>query len=115
MKWKFARHKLVDGILLKRNFHCHLWKQCSQTDAIRYKYFHKTTSPREKIAMPLHSMTFEHPSKQGRLNGVSKIFPYLFELNKYTLITSIHFMIDDVEASQSFQPNGSKMFGVPYC
>jgi hypothetical protein len=65
--------------------------------------------------MPLHSVTIEHPSKQGKLNGVGKIFPDLFDLNKYTHITTIHFMIDDVEASQYFQPNGSKMFGVPYC
>ena len=36
-------------------------------------------------------------------------------MHKYTLITTIHFMIDDVEASQLFQPNGSKMFGIPYC
>jgi hypothetical protein len=64
--------------------------------------------------MPLHSVKSEHLSKQGKLNGVGKIFPYLFDLNKYTLITTIPFMIDDVETSQSFQPNGSNMFGVPY-
>ena len=39
----------------------------------------------------------------------------MFNLYKYTLITTIHFMIDDVEASQCFQPNGSKMFWVLYC
>ena len=65
--------------------------------------------------MPLHSMTIEHPFKSGKLNGVGKIFLDLFNLYKYTLITTIHFVIDDVEASQSFQPNGSKMFGVSYC
>ena len=59
-------------------------------------------------------MTIGHPSKQGKLNGIDNIFPNLFYLNKYTLITTIHFMIDDVEASQSFEPNGSKIFGVPY-
>ena len=64
--------------------------------------------------MSPHSVTIEHLSKQEKLNGVGKIFPNLFDLNTYTLITTIHFMIDDVEASQSFQPNGSKMFGVPY-
>ena len=42
---------------------------------------------------------FEHPSKSGKLIGVSKIFPDLVDLNKYTLITIIHFMIDDVKAS----------------
>jgi hypothetical protein len=64
--------------------------------------------------MPLHSLTIEHPSKSGKLNGVGNIFLDLFNIYKYTLIITIHFMIDDVEASQSFQPNGSKMFGVPY-
>ena len=54
-------------------------------------------------------------SKSGKLNGVGKIFLDLFDMSKYPLITTIHFIIDDVEASQSFQPNGSKMFGVPYC
>ena len=65
--------------------------------------------------MPLHSVKIEHPSKQRKLNGVGKIFLDLFDLNKYTLITIIHFIIDDVEASQYFQTNGSKMFGIPYC
>ena len=60
-------------------------------------------------------MTIGHPSKQGKLNGVDIIFPNLFYLNKYTLITTINFMIDDVKASQYFQTNGSKMIGVPYC
>ena len=62
--------------------------------------------------MPLHFVKIEHLSKQGKLNGVGKIFPYLFDLNKYTLITIIHLMIDDVQASQYFQTNGSKMIGV---
>ena len=65
--------------------------------------------------MPPHSVTIEHLSKSGKLNGVGKIFPDLFDLNKYILITTIHFMVDDVEANQSFQTNGSKKFGVPYC
>ena len=64
--------------------------------------------------MPPHSVTIKHPSKLGKLNGVGKIFPNLFDLNKYTLITTIHFMVDDVEASQSFQTNGFKKCGVPY-
>lgn len=101
--------------MLRRNFDSHLWKQCIQVDIIRYRGFHKTTSPSEKDAIPLHSVTVEHPSKQGKLNGFGKIFPNLFNMYKYTLITTIHFMIDDVEASQSFQPIGSKMFGAPYC
>ena len=49
--------------------------------------------------MPLHSVTIEHPSKQGELNRFGKIFPDLFDLHKYTLITTIHFMVDDVKAS----------------
>ena len=65
--------------------------------------------------MPSHVVTIKRLLKSGKLNGVGKIFLDLFDMYKYTLITSIHFMIDDVEASQSFQPNGSKMFGVPYC
>ena len=65
--------------------------------------------------MPLHSMTIEHPSKSGKLNGVGKIFLDLFDLAKYPLITTIHFMVDDVETSQSFQFNAFKKFGVPYC
>ena len=60
-------------------------------------------------------MTIEHPSKSAKLNGVSKIFLDLFNLSKYPLITTIHFMIDDVEDSQYFKPNGFKKFGVPYC
>ena len=111
VKLKSTRYQLDDDILLKRNFNSHLWKQCIQVDAIRYKYFHKAKIPREKYVMPPHCVTIEHPSKQGKLNGVGKIFPNLFNLNKYTLIT----MIDDVKASQYLQPNGSKMFGVPYC
>ena len=92
-----------------------MWKQCTQANSIRHIAFHKNKSPREKIAMALYSVTIEHSSKQGKLNGVGKIFPYLFDLNKYTLITAIHFIVDDVEASQSFQTNGCKKFGVPYC
>ena len=49
--------------------------------------------------MPVHSMTIKHLSKQGKLNGVGKIFLDLIDLHKYTLITAIHFMVDDVEAS----------------
>ena len=65
--------------------------------------------------MPPHSVTIKHPSKSRKLNGVGQIFLDLFDLSKYPLITNIHFIIDDVEASQSFQTNGFKMFGVPYC
>ena len=65
--------------------------------------------------MPLKSMTIEHPSKSRKLNGVGKIFQDLFDLHNYTLIITIHFMIDDAEASQYFQSNIFKKFGVPYC
>ena len=65
--------------------------------------------------MPPHSMTIKHLSKSGKLNGVGKIFLDLFDLNKYTLITTIHFMIYDVESSRYYQTNGFKKFGVPYC
>ena len=44
-------------------------------------------------------MTIKHPSKSGKLKGVGKIFLDLFDMNKYTLITTIHSRIDDVEAS----------------
>ena len=65
--------------------------------------------------MPLHSMKIEHPSEQGKLNGIGRIFLDLFDLHKYTLITTIHFMVDDVETSRSFQTNGFKKCRVPYC
>ena len=65
--------------------------------------------------MPLHSMSFEHPSKLGKLNGVGNIFLDMFDLHKHTLITTIHFMVEDVEASQSLQSTVFKKFGVPYC
>ena len=97
-----AWYQLVDDILLKRNFDNHLWKQYIQANAIRCKYFHKTKSPREKYAMPLHSMIMEHPSKSRKLNGVGKIYVDLFDLHKYTLITTIHFMVDDVEIVSLF-------------
>ena len=115
MKLKSAQYQLADDILLKRNYDSHVWPKCIQSYVTRYQDFHRTTSLRKKDAMPLHSMMIEHPSKQGKLNGVGNIFPDLFDMYKYTLITNIHFMIDDVEDSQSFQPNGFKMFGVPYC
>ena len=85
-----------------RNFENHIWKQCIQANAIKRRAFHKSKSPREKNAKPLHSVTIEHPSKPGKLNGVSKIFLELVDLNMYTLITIIYFMIDDVKASQYF-------------
>ena len=84
---------------MMRNFDSHLWKQYIQANSIRYKDLHKTKSPREKNAMPLHSRTIEHPSKSGKLNEDGEIFLYLFDMHKYTLITIIHFMIDDIEAS----------------
>ena len=65
--------------------------------------------------MILHSMRIEHPSKLGKLNGVGKIFLVFFDMPKYLLITTIDFMIDDVEVSWSFQLNGFKKFGFPHC
>jgi hypothetical protein len=59
----------------------------------------KNTSPREKDAMPPHLVTIKHSLKSGKLNGVGKIFPDLFDLNTYTFITTIYFMVDDVESS----------------
>ena len=99
MKLKSDRYQLGEDILRKINFDNHKCKQCSQADAISYKDFHKTKSPREKDAMPLHSLTIEHPSKSGKLTGVGKIFLDLFDMSKYPLIINIHFMVDDVEAS----------------
>ena len=60
-------------------------------------------------------MTIKHSSKSRKLNEVGKIFPDFFDLIKYTLITTIQFMVDDVKASRSFQTNGFKKFEVPYC
>ena len=113
MKLKSTWYQLVVDILMKRNFGNHTRKQCIQDDCPRYRNFHKIKSQREKIAKPLHSITIEHLSKLGKLNGVDKFFPYFFDLNKYNVITTISFMIDDDEDSQSYQTNGSKMFGVP--
>jgi hypothetical protein len=100
---------------MKRRFDKNIWQQCIQDDSIRYRNFHKAKNLIKKLAKPLHSSTIEHPSKSGKLNGVGKIFPDLFDLNKYTLITTIHFMVDNVEASWSFQTNRSKIIGVLYC
>ena len=80
VKLKSTQYQLDDDILKKRKFDSHIWKQCIQANAIRHKHFYKNKSPREKDAMPPHFVTIEHPSKSGKLNGVSKIFPYLFDL-----------------------------------
>ena len=61
-----------------------------------------------------HPNTVEHSSK-GNLNGLGKIFLDLFDLHKYTLINTIHSMVDDVETSKSFQSNFFTNFGFPYC
>jgi hypothetical protein len=106
---------LAVDILIKRNFNSFIWKQCIQDDSTRYKYFHKIKNIREKIAKPLNSVTIEHSSKSGKLNEVGMIFLDLFDLNKYTLTTTISCMIDDVEAIQSFQNNGSEPMRVFYC
>jgi hypothetical protein len=115
VKLKSTQYLLTNDILIMRNFNSINQKKCIQDDSSRYRYFHKTTSSREKIAKPLRSATIEHPSKSGKLNEVGKIFLDLFYLNKYTLITSISCMIDDVEASRSFKTNRSKMIRVLYC
>ena len=75
-----------------------IWRQCIQDYSTRYRDFHNNESPRERIAKPLHSVTIEHLSKSGKLNEIGKIFPDLFDLNKYTLATTISRIIDDVEA-----------------
>ena len=49
MKLKSAWYQLDDDILLKRNFDSHLWKNCIQAYATRYKDCHKTTSLRKKM------------------------------------------------------------------
>lgn len=115
MKLKSARYQLADGILLKRNFESHLWTKCIQSYDMRYQYFHSTTSLRKKYAMSLHSVTIEHASKQGKWKEFGKIFLDLFEPHKYTLITTIYFMVEDIESSQSLQSNVFIKFGVPYC
>lgn len=93
-------------------FDSYIWRQCIQDYSTRYGDFHNKESLRERIAKPLHSVTIEHPSKSGKLNEIGKIFP---DLNKYTLTPTISYMIDDFEAIQSFQNNGSKLMGVFYC
>ena len=115
VKFKSTRYQLADDILLKRNYDNHLWTKFIQAYVTRYQDFHKTTSLRKKDAMPLQSVTIEHPSKQGKLNGVGKIFPDLFELHKYNLITTIPFMVNDVEDSQSLQSNVLINLGFPCC
>ena len=112
VKLKSNRYQLAVDILIKRNFKSFIQKQCDQDDSTKYKDFHKIENLREKIAKPLHSVTIEHPSKSGKLNEIGKIFP---DLNKYTLTTTISYMIDDVEAIQSFQNNGFELMGVFYC
>ena len=98
VKLKSTRYQLVVDIWIKRNFNSFIWKQCIQDDSTRYKDFHKIKNLRDKITKPLHSVTIEHSSKSGKLNEVGKIFPDLFDLNKYTLTITISCMIDDVEA-----------------
>ena len=105
VKLKSNRYQLAVDILIKRNFNSFIWKQCIRDDFTRYKDFHKIKNLREKITKPLHSVTIEHSSKSGKLNEVGEIFPNL-------LATTISCMIDDVEAIQSFQNNGSKPMGV---
>ena len=65
--------------------------------------------------MSLHSVTIEHPSKQGKLNGVGKILRYLFKPHKYIIIATIYFMIEDIESSHSLQSNVFIKFVYPYC
>jgi hypothetical protein len=82
VKLKSTRYQLVVDILMKTKFDNHIHKQCIQDESIRYRYFNKATSVREKDAMPPHSVTIKHPLKSGKLNGVGKIFLDLFDLNK---------------------------------
>ena len=89
MKLKSARYQLADDISLKGNYDNYLWPKCIQAYVTRYQDFHRTTRLRKKDAMSLHSVTTEHPSKQGKLNRVGKIIPDLSELDKYALITAI--------------------------
>ena len=96
-------------------FDSYIWRQCIQDYSTKYRDFHNNESSRKRISKPLHSITIEHPSKSRKLNEIGKICPDLFDLNKYTLTTMISYMIDDVEAIQSFQNNGSELMGVFYC
>ena len=80
-------------------FNSCICRQCIHDYSTRYRDFHNKESLRERTAKLLHSVPIEHPTKSGKLNKVGKIFPDLLDLNKYTLITSIHFMIDDVKTS----------------
>jgi hypothetical protein len=96
-------------------FDNYIWRQCIRDYSTRYRDFHSIESLRERIAKPLHFVTIEHPSKLGKLNEIGKIFPDFFDLNKYTLTTTMSCMIDDVKAIQSFQNNGYELMGVFYC
>ena len=86
-----------------------MWRQCIQDYSTRYRDFHNNESPKERIDKLLYSVTIEHLSKLGKLNEIGKIFLDLFDLNKYTLATTISCMINDVEDIQSFQNNGSEL------
>ena len=115
VKLKSNWYQLAVDILIKRKFNSFIRKQCIQNDSTKYKDFHNIKILREKIAKPLHSVTIEHSSKSRKLNEVGNIFLDLFDLNKYTLTTTISYMIDDVEAIHCFQNNGSELMGVFYC
>jgi hypothetical protein len=107
--------KLIRCQVAVDKFNSCICRQCIHDYSTRYKDFHNKESPRERTAKLLHFVTIKHPTKSGKLNEVGKIFPDLFDLNKYTLTTMISCMIDDVEAIQSFQINGSELMGAFYC
>jgi hypothetical protein len=96
-------------------FNSCICRQCIHDYSTRNRDFRKKESMRERIAKLLHSVTIEHPTKSGKLNEVGKIFPDLFDLNKYTLTTMISCIIDDVDAIYSFQNNGSELMRTFYC
>jgi hypothetical protein len=96
-------------------FNSCICRKCIHDYSTRYRDFHNKESRRERTAKLLHSATIEHLTKSGKLNEVGKIFPDLLDLNKYTLTTMISCMIDDVEAIQSFQNNGSELMRAFYC
>ena len=96
-------------------FDSYIWRQCIQDYPTRYRDFHNNEIPREIIARLLHSIIIKHLTKLGKLNEIGRIFPDLFDLNKYTLTTTISSMIDDVESIHSFQNNVYELMGVFYC
>ena len=102
-----TRYQLVFDILIKRSF-CQSQSQFCQI--LRFAQGYKFEEKEYKVS---YFMTIKHPN-QGSWMELVRSFHICFNLNKYSLITTIHFIINDVEASQSFQTNSCKKCGFHY-